>query len=328
MARIGALFVLSAKAQVRATNLVKYGLVGVGTLLAGYCQFVEDPTSGVAWNKVLGITGVIMAFIGGIWTLRSEVHAPQALEEARRAIQEGQAATRNADRIKIQLEAGIEGLNQASRHMLELLGLARTALEIAEHLNISSLSRDDRLRHFLEVHERVLLAAMRVSGGERWTVSIYVPNGPELLRIAAACADRPDSKTPGRRWLIGQGFVGAAYQRNREIVLANAHTPDVLSILNLPDPDTVRSDAARYRSIAAVPVRVDGVTSPPWGVVIGTSNVAGRFDVTSGTEGARSADAIRIFAGAVALIVSGSQMANPPGPASPPTPTPDPAPTS
>jgi hypothetical protein len=281
-------------------------LVGLGTLMAGAGQLITDPPSGTPWNRVVGIIGVVLAFVGGWWTMRAEKHAPQALEEARLAIQESLELKAHSEALRSQVEAAFDSMRQASRHQRQLLALSRTTIEIAEHLtmNRSSRSLNERLARFLRLSERPLLAGMRINGGERWTLSIYVPDGENLVRVAAACADRTTSVATGRPWKIGQGFVGAAYQRRGDLVLADAQMPEIQAMLNVPAPSS--SDASRYKSIAAITVRVDGMPDPPWGVVIGTSDRKGRFDTESKSEGAANTEAIRMLASAVALIVSGA----------------------
>ena len=128
--------------------------------------------------------------------------------------------------------------------------------------------------------------------------------------MAAFTVDREEGEVKAREWPPGQGYAGAAFARDREVILADAQTPQVLSMLNVPMDLARPEDGSKYRSVAAVPVRVAGL-DPPWGVVIATSDRIGRFDPGETGPGAVGAQAIRVLSGMLAILVAASRKCPP-----------------
>jgi GAF domain-containing protein len=73
--------------------------------------------------------------------------------------------------------------------------------------------------------------------------------------------------------------------------------------MHVPAINRRADDGTRYRSVAVVPIRVAG-NAKPWGVVISTSDRRDRFDNDPHSLGAISAQAIRLFAGMIALVAA------------------------
>ena len=290
--------------QQAASAFVKYGMVLLGAGLAGGAQFLDTPSTGVAWNRVIGIIGILLAFFGGVWSNRADRHSAAALHHADEAVKETKAAQLSADAFRSETRGQFEQIRRQDAQLRQLQSLTNILREGVESVIVGTdADVHAELRSLLLGAYRSLLASMRCEAGERWTVTIYQEEDG-ILRSAAACTvDRGEENAKVREWPIGQGFAGAAYVRAQEVVLADAQAPNVRALLNVPSDRSKPGDDAKYRSVAAVPVRVAN-QSKPWGVVIATSDQVGRFDASDNGEAAMSAQAIRILAGMVALIVA------------------------
>ncbi len=282
-------------------------MVLVGALVAGACQFIKLDEQYMPWVQAAGIFGALLAFIGGFWINRADRHASEALQVADQALERAQLIEANAERVRRQAQQEFGVLRSQFERTRQLTGLTNILREGIEkaitQLPTQNIKTDiDKL---LRGVNRAILGSLGCKAGERWTLTIYREEDGVLVDMAVATVDLVAQlvPVPVRNWRVGHGFAGAAYDRDREIVLADAQTPSVLAMLNVPEGMLRTDDAIKYRSVAAVPIRVAGLEKP-WGVVIATSDKPGRFDPSDNTEGALSAEAIRIFAGMLALLVA------------------------
>lgn len=295
---------LTAEDQRAASSLVKYGMVLLGAGMAGAAQFMETPTDGVAWNRVIGFIGVFLAFFGGVWSNRADRHSSVALHQADEAVKEAKTAQTVADALRTETRIQFERIRRQHAQLRQMQGLTNILREGVERVIVGpdgDIKAD--VKKLLLGAYRSLLASMRCEAGERWTVTIYQEVDGVLVSLAACTVDRGEEDVAVRQWPVGEGFAGAAYSRDQEVVLADAQAANVLAVLNVPQGRIKPGDGAKYRSVAAIPIRVAS-QGRPWGVVIATSDQLGRFDTNDGGEAAMSTQAIRILAGMVALIVA------------------------
>lgn len=300
---IGDLFASDAKARTLATRYTRGGLVIIGGLGAGIAQFLDTPEQGVAWNIVIGFIGASFAFIGGLWSLMAEQTAPEALEAARRALDEAKRheASRMADVYEL------ESLTDDWRWLSELYSAAGVLREAVENLIASDEFSDADLQRLLDGIGRQLHGLLGYGGGEYWTIAIfrYSAEGtrPGELRCEAhQRSDRSDESRERRSWLPGEGIAGHSYQANREIVVHDVRDAQNAGWVHVPPHKRKPDDAERYRSMAAVPIRVSGVDHL-WGVVVATSDQPGRFTIDSEGSVSPSVEPLRLFAGMVALAM-------------------------
>lgn len=304
--RIGRLFQLSAQAQSRTWLITRLVLVVGGVTLVAVAQFLDTPDEGLAWNKLIGWVGAGLAFAGGVLDLLGSRQGPMALEEARRGLEDarhGQAEVHDMRREIAERTAQIEVQYE---RLLKLLGVINVLRESAERAIAYKTPVEDDLERLLKMICRPLLGALGCDGDERWTLNIYRKEGRALRGVASLNADRSGPAGKLREWAAGEGFVGACFSSEHEIVLKDAQSPEARRILHVSTSNRRDDDAVRYKSVAAIPVRVAG-RPQAWGVVIATSDRVGRFDDDADSLGAVAAQAIRGLAGATALIVAGQK---------------------
>lgn len=308
--KLGDLFVADAEARTRATRYTRGGLVIIGGLAAGIAQFLDTPEHGVAWNIVIGFIGATFASVGGLWALMAEQTAPQALEAARRALDE--AKRRELSQIAHAYE--LESLTDDWRWLSELYSAAGVLREAVENLISSDELSDADLQRLLDGIGRQLHGLLGYGGGEYWTIAIfrYSAEGTssgELRCVAHQRSDRSDESRERRSWLPGEGIAGHSYQANREIVVHDVRDAQNGGWVHVPPHKRKPEDSERYRSMAAVPVRVSGMERL-WGVVVATSDQPGRFTIDSEGSVSRSVEPLRLFAGMVALAIAPHYIRN------------------
>ena len=291
-----------------------------GSFLAAVAQFIPAPTSGLAYNHLFGFLGAFLALYGGIWLLRAEDSAPKKLEAARRAVDTATAAHGEATRRLTELQSTERALvDERKRHVAErawLSDLYTMAGALREFLESSlvekkTLASDDQIAQMLEVVGRPLHRLMKFDGGELWTLGVYRfvagDNGAKGVLVCAATqrAERGHEKAQHRVWAEGEGLVGHVQMTARETVVADTRDTERAGWLYFPTRVSRIEDSERYRSLAGVPILLGDKKNPPWGVVMATSDRAGRF-TPLGDE--RDIEPLRLLAGAVALAASASYL--------------------
>ena len=114
-------------------------------------------------------------------------------------------------------------------------------------------------------------------GDEFWNFGVYFfdEQANRLVCIACKREAKEEEDKHHRSWEPGNGHVGLAFSRASEIIFADATVPELRPVLEAQGENKRDDDARRYVSLASIPISSDG--TKPLGVLIATSNKAGRF---------------------------------------------------
>lgn len=293
----------------RASRTMKAVLSAGGALLAGISQIPTVRDDVATW---MGWTGVGLVTLAAIWILFTEEGLPAALDEARRALEHARRLEVELERKRDQYESEREllhrNLAQGTAELVlmdaqqrRLINLTNIFREGVERAVANGAAADISLQRLLDGSRRLLLGVIGCIGDERWTITIFRKNGRKLVRVANLTADSAEPATAVREWAPGFGWAGTAFLTEHEMVYPDTHLPSAIRP-NVSVADRRDDDDARYRSVAAVPIRVAGM-SKPWGVLVATSDQVGRYDPSEGLGGI-SAQAVRMLAGMAALIAA------------------------
>ena len=131
--------------------------------------------------------------------------------------------------------------------------------------------------------------------GEAWSVAVYQlgDRGDLLVPVWWKRAeDHPSQGTP-RSWRPGDGHVGSAFMQDR-ILFTTDMTSEEASMLLKPSVANGRQyDDSVYRSFVSAPILLDAEPHPVrFGVLVITSDVAGRFDEDNRTVVAHAAQVL------------------------------------
>ena len=130
------------------------------------------------------------------------------------------------------------------------------------------------------VEQRRSLFGMNDSD-ELWNFAIYMYDSKKQLLFPVVRLKHPNhpGSEKGRIFRAGQGHVGKAFADRVTKITADAEAPDVRNLMDAA-PDLTRDyDNATYRSYASVPIGTDQINGCPFGVIVATSDHAGRFNL-------------------------------------------------
>ncbi len=295
---------LGAVAWVRDVSMfVKVVLVAGGALISGMARLLPLPVSPIDLKDLVQGGGLVAAFLGGVALVFLDKNLAGSLKLATDATAELQ----NVQSTLAGLDAAFENAQTRDRQ-LRALRAASVALRGGIEKSLFRAPPDETatMAELLDIGLDELQAAMGFVAGDVWTISIYraEPGAPvSLRRLATRRSNRAEETQPSREWSSGQGHIGMTWLRAAEVVLEDVTDPAIRHAMNTPADKDTPSDAWRYKSIAAVPVIRDGVAEP-WGVVIATSSRAGQFSPAPLSAGSERAEAMRVFAGLIALAAS------------------------
>lgn len=316
--RLGCLFKRKADAMHQASRWVRTLLILSGAALAGASQFIPPPPAdigGVPWNLVLGLIGTCLAFAGGFWSIFVDQTAPEALDEARKAVEiskelraEAEAAIRKAE---LETLAGREQLQDWIEHSQWLGALNATTMTLMEAVeNILASGKPptgDDFQTLLEDEAPNILKLLEFEVDEYWTLAIYQyvaqGEGGQLVCTAHMRSQRTDEKKEHRSWGVGEGIAGQAYAIKEELIVADLTEKSQAMWLNVPRESRRDGDESRYRSFAAVPIR-SGNSPLIWGVAVASSDRPSRFAPEEVETLARNVQPLRIIANCVALAAA------------------------
>jgi hypothetical protein len=114
---------------------------------------------------------------------------------------------------------------------------------------------------------------------ELWNFACYVFDEERqfLVPVWRRKHDRLPSEGLGRSWAIGTGHVGKAFADNEAKITADATHETVIGHMRAPVSQRHEHDETVYRSFAAILIQIGDEGDRPLGILVGTSDVAGRF---------------------------------------------------
>jgi hypothetical protein len=166
----------------------------------------------------------------------------------------------------------------------------------------------DLLLTMLEALQEQKGALMGVGPDEHWSFSVYLYDGQRRELECVACRRwRRDAEIqPHRSWRQGEGHVGRAFERGTELVCGDTSAPDVRGFFAAPQGKDKADDPDLYRSIAAIPIASNFMPDQPYGVIVASSDVAGRFSSDSDEPGFEAVGPLRdtaeVMANAIASL--------------------------
>jgi hypothetical protein len=137
---------------------------------------------------------------------------------------------------------------------------------------------------------------------EKWNFVVYIYHQAtdELVAVWREKGQAHPSEGLGRKWRRGQGHVGFAFANARAVITEDGRDQDVRNLVTAPEGHRRDYDEDVYVSFASIPIGPVGAQLEPLGVLVATSDRAGRF----------SSENSRIFAqAALALANCISMMA-------------------
>ena len=277
-------------------------LGGIGEVLA---NIVADPIRPYA--HIASIVGLVAVLIGGLVFAFVDEGAPETIARALAAIE----GARTRDLTITELEAEFRWITQ-------LYGTAKALREFVEAApDVGAEEAKNALMGTLSALLDMVVAQKDVLFGmtdERWNFAIYLyePTGDQLKCLICRRPIRAEETAPHRAWQSGEGHVGLAFSRGEELVASDTADPQIEQLFRGHGAKHRDDDTIRYRSIASIPIRTRG--DNPWGVLVATSDRAGRFrPVTARSRSAIDhAEPLRVLATNLAAAIDRTHIVDRP----------------
>jgi hypothetical protein len=277
-------------------------LGGIGEVVA---NIVADPIRPYA--HIASIVGLVAVLIGGLVFAFVDEGAPETIARALAAIE----GARTRDLTITELEAEFRWITQ-------LYGTAKALREFVEAApDVGAEEAKNALMGTLSALLDMVVAQKDVLFGmtdERWNFAIYLyePTGDQLKCLICRRPIRAEETAPHRAWQSGEGHVGLAFSRGEELVASDTADPQIEQLFRGHGAKHRDDDTIRYRSIASIPIRTRG--DNPWGVLVATSDRAGRFrPVTARSRSAIDhAEPLRVLATNLAAAIDRTHIVDRP----------------
>lgn len=283
-------------------------LGAVGGAMDG--SLLPSAGAGLTIKGICVCLSVVLVFIGGILAFLIGDEAPELLKQAIDLEAEAQTFLDDRDRLLARLDA-LAALDRKRLALIEANKVMRETLEQA--LLIPAADVRGTVQLMLDASLRFLTTSIGFDADEQWAISVFMVEGeptPELTRVAACRADRLDEQNNPRCWLRNEGFVGAAWATEQAVIVSDGTLPDALDQFRVPGPKQREYDGERYRSMAAIPVRL-GDPATIWGVVAVSTNAQGRFRRDPGNKQVQAVDTVRLIARMSGLAAAAFKRSNP-----------------
>jgi hypothetical protein len=304
-------FATVAKSHVFASKFIKIVLIALGSLCVGIIQFLQIPSGeSISPLQVAGISASLLIFVGAVLISFTEQDASEDLRLAHEALERA----RDAEYYERWSENTFDNYNkqlERANHLYLAIMVMRESIE----QTILSAKRDIQniVDDLMFLAERPLSIALGIDQSDEWVIAVYKAeldsSGQYVLRCIQHARAIKCKIEEARVWPSGVGAAGQAFAMSSEIVVPDLASEDLGTIFHLNGPLGRNHDFSKYRSMAAVPIRVSDA-SIPWGVVVGTCNRARHFDLFEDDEesGVQPIEAVKALAGMVALAVSVSRI--------------------
>lgn len=308
---VTALFDKRAKRFKRAALYIKIFFVSFAAAVASAAQIwgVDGPKT---QNQIIAIGATVLALLGSLFVLFTDEDASEELAAARRASEELRDLEDELDVLPDYEEAMEQQAN-----LYQSMTLMRTAIERSV---VKGDGLEGTVRVLVELTRRTLPVAFGFAQADRWTICVYRADETGTGRDKLVCVAHNRAITcpleEVRTWEEGVGVAGIAYANRQEVVVPSMQAAGLGTVFNIAAGER-EYDADRYRSMAAVPILVDG-RAKPWGIVVATNDRNGHFNLIEDL-GPQNAEGARLLAAMVALaaVVCKDAPSSPPGTSAP-----------
>lgn len=220
---------------------------------------------------------LILVAVAGAVVVLTDKSAMAVVHDAQKALGERDSAKSDL----AEAEAVIEELEAAlarSARVEDIVEAMRAAVDVAIcEATITPAKLNEWLIDLLDflVTDKLMLFGI---GDEQWNFSVYLFDKAtgDLRCVATRRPTKKEEDAPHRSWSEGEGHVGKAFQSRRPLICADSTDPNVRGFFEAPSSKLMGYDADRYRSLAALPIQSDDEV--PYGVLVATSEIKGRFD--------------------------------------------------
>lgn len=177
------------------------------------------------------------------------------------------------------LERQLADADKTEKALVAWTTLTKLVSEVLDSALGSALTPEETENAYNFILEAIAERRTRLFGVEDdyLNISVYewCPVQEELVCIACYRSRPSDIGKQHRRWRSGEGHVGKAFELQRELICSDAMQPDVAAWVAAPPAKNKDADRTKYVSLAAFPIAL--TAGNPLGVLIMTSDVAGRF---------------------------------------------------
>lgn len=280
------------------SRFVRFVLVIGAAAVAGIAQFAEFGATGPTSWQIAGIGATFIVAAGALWSAIVDDDASEELRIAHAAVEHARELESSLSNLK-----NFELVSDKMVALYQVMELSRGTIE--RGITNSSVSGPELIARMLEACRRVIPIAMGFAQADVWTVCVYRAedsDGRVLLKCVAQLRALECAIEHARVWEAGTGIAGSSYANHDEVVVPDLQTPGLRSVFgsaaNISKPD----DAIHYRSMAAVPILVDG-SEVPWGVVSATNDKIDHF-APEQPFGIAPVEVVRALAAMAALAIA------------------------
>ena len=266
-------------------------VAGAGEALSNAVDAPLDSYMYASW-----IFGLIVAFVGGIILVMTDEGAPETVTRALAAIDEAS-------------ERGVT-LQNLTGEFEWMTRMYRVSIALREYVEAVILAgagdpkvQTDRLGSMLDIvlAEKHVLLGVR---DEAWNFAIYLmnPQRTELECVVCRRPSRTEEEASHRNWKPSEGHVGMAWQLAEELVAPDTSSPELAAYFSASRGQRKEDDAVRYRSIASLPIRMQG--EDPAGVLVATSDKEGRYRPHGLSDsGIDNVEPLRVLSTSLAMVL-------------------------
>jgi hypothetical protein len=288
-------------------------VIMIGAVLSGLAGAAEGPLLvqfDGAWlptrKLLLLLAGLGLGFFGAGFNFLTERDATPVLTAARqlsrRIDEERQLGVRLAGSVAAAATLDIQRMALISAYYS-----MREAVETC--LCDPAMNENDAVPLMLRSAEFYLKNALVSDQSELFEFSISrvvkLDDGTEGLRMIAVSRPIQSAELANSRvWLRKEGFIGAAWDGSRDVVVPDTSRDEIADIYPVPLAKQSVKDKEVFRSVAAIPVRIRG-DEQIWGVVFGSSNRVERFRRIQDPGSEQGVATVRAIAGMTAVLAAG-----------------------